>query len=237
MKPAILAIDQGTTSTRAIVFDAGMEVVATSQEELRQIYPASGWVEHDADEIWAATLHTTRAALSEARGKGYAVQALGITNQRETVVVWDRDTGRPIHNAIVWQDRRTAPECKVTTFVPFTDASIETENKQEDAARQQAAGQAAGPEAEEAAIKQEVATLLEASGQLPAGFVVRANEFEKDDDTNHHMDFISAFGNLRARNYGIEEIEKFAAKLDAQVKQNIDGAGTQVLSTYHHWHC
>ena len=112
MKPAILAIDQGTTSTRAIVFDAGMEVVATSQEELRQIYPASGWVEHDADEIWAATLHTTRAALSEARGKGYAVQALGITNQRETVVVWDRDTGRPIHNAIVWQDRRTAPECK-----------------------------------------------------------------------------------------------------------------------------
>ena len=112
MKPAILAIDQGTTSTRAIVFDAGMEVVATSQQDLRQIYPANGWVEHDAEEIWQATVQTTRAALAEAADKGFAAQALGITNQRETVVVWDRETGKPIHNAIVWQDRRTAQHCE-----------------------------------------------------------------------------------------------------------------------------
>ena len=112
MKPAILAIDQGTTSTRAIVFDAAMEVVATGQQDLRQVYPASGWVEHDADEIWQATLATTREALGQARAKGFAVQAIGITNQRETVVVWDRASGKPIHNAIVWQDRRTAPQCE-----------------------------------------------------------------------------------------------------------------------------
>lgn len=111
MKPAILAIDQGTTSTRAIVFDEAMEVVATSQQDLRQIYPSGGWVEHDAKEIWRATLHTTREALSAAAERGFAAQALGITNQRETVVVWDRETGEPIHNAIVWQDRRTAPQC------------------------------------------------------------------------------------------------------------------------------
>ena len=111
MKPAILAIDQGTTSTRAIVFDGTMEVIATSQQDLRQIYPSGGWVEHDAEEIWRATLHTTREALGTAADKGFAVQALGITNQRETVVVWDRETGEPIHNAIVWQDRRTTPQC------------------------------------------------------------------------------------------------------------------------------
>jgi len=110
---------------------------------------------------------------------------------------------------------RSAPECKVTPFVPFTDASIETENKQEDAARQAVAGSSAEPLDDAEAIKQEVTALLAASGELPAGFAVTANEFEKDDDTNHHMDFISAFGNLRARNYGIEEIEKFAAKLKA----------------------
>ncbi|GAB5350019.1 glycerol kinase GlpK [Alteriqipengyuania sp. 357] len=112
MKPAILAIDQGTTSTRAIVFDPSMGVVATSQQDLRQIYPASGWVEHDADEIWQATLATTRDALEQACTKGFAVQAIGMTNQRETVVVWDRESGKPIHNAIVWQDRRTAPQCE-----------------------------------------------------------------------------------------------------------------------------
>lgn len=112
MKTGILAIDQGTTSTRAIVFDQAMKVVATSQRELRQIYPHSGWVEHDAGEIWQATQQTTCAAIAEAAAEGIAVQALGITNQRETVVVWDRDSGRPIHNAIVWQDRRTAPQCR-----------------------------------------------------------------------------------------------------------------------------
>ena len=117
--------------------------------------------------------------------------------------------------AAVAEILRTAPECKVTPFKPFTDASIETENKQEDEARRAAAGQAAAAMSDEDAIKQEVAALLGARSQLPGGFTVHTNEFEKDDDTNHHMDFISSFGNLRARNYGIEEIEKFAAKLKA----------------------
>jgi glycerol kinase len=102
----VLAIDQGTTSTRAIVFDGKLGPVASAQEEFTQHYPASGWVEHDPEEIWASTLSTVRAARGKAPGP---VSAIGITNQRETVVIWDRETGRPIHNAIVWQDRRTAP--------------------------------------------------------------------------------------------------------------------------------
>src|SRR6056297_409945 len=101
----ILAIDQGTTSTRAIVFDGAMAPIATAQEEFAQIYPASGWVEHDPEVIWATTLSTVRAARLKAPGP---IAAIGITNQRETVVLWDRETGAPLHNAIVWQDRRTA---------------------------------------------------------------------------------------------------------------------------------
>ena len=107
--PFILAIDSGTTSTRAILFDARATPVAEAAMELRQIYPANGWVEHDAEEIWAATLACCRAALKAAGD----VAAIGITNQRETVVLWDRATGRPLHNAIVWQDRRTAQRCMV----------------------------------------------------------------------------------------------------------------------------
>ncbi len=106
----ILAIDQGTTSTRAILFDAGMRLAAQHAIELRQIYPANGWVEHDAEEIWQATLACARAVM-----KGMAaseIAAIGITNQRETSVVWDRATGVPVHNAIVWQDRRTADRCR-----------------------------------------------------------------------------------------------------------------------------
>ena len=103
----------------------------------------------------------------------------------------------------------------MTPFQPFTDASIETESKEEDARRRAAAGQSAEPESEDEVIKNEIAELLGTRAHLPAGFAVASNEFEKDDDTNHHMDFISAFGNLRARNYGIEEIDKFAAKLKA----------------------
>jgi len=112
---------------------------------------------------------------------------------------------------------RSAPECAVTPFVPFTDASIETENKEEDARRkaEKGVGVSSAPVDDETAIKEEVTELLAVRSGLPPEFVVRANEFEKDDDTNFHMDFISAFGNLRARNYGIEEIEKFAAKLKA----------------------
>jgi glycerol kinase len=107
----ILAIDQGTTSTRAILFDAGARAVAVARRELPQHYPAPGWVEHDAGEIWDHTLATVREILARADAEGRAVAALGITNQRETVVIWERDSGRPIHRAIVWQDRRTAPDC------------------------------------------------------------------------------------------------------------------------------
>ncbi len=108
--PFILAIDQGTTSTRAILFDAGAKPVASHAIELRQIYPANGWVEHDAEEIWQATLACCRAALKGVPAGDIA--AIGITNQRETTVIWDRKTGKPLHNAIVWQDRRTAERCR-----------------------------------------------------------------------------------------------------------------------------
>ncbi len=104
----ILAIDQGTTSSRAIVFDAGLRVVAVAQQEFPQHFPASGWVEHDPADLWASTLSTARAALAQAGGQ---VAAIGITNQRETTLLWDRATGRPLHRAIVWQDRRTADLC------------------------------------------------------------------------------------------------------------------------------
>ncbi|HET8713446.1 MAG TPA: FGGY family carbohydrate kinase, partial [Gemmatimonadales bacterium] len=107
----ILALDQGTTSSRAIVFDHGGNVVATAQKEFRQIFPKPGWVEHDANEIWATQLHTAQQALAKAGLSASDIAAIGITNQRETAVVWDRDTGAPIHNAIVWQDRRTAARC------------------------------------------------------------------------------------------------------------------------------
>jgi glycerol kinase len=108
----ILAIDQGTTSTRAIVFNADGRPVASAQKELPQIFPKPGWVEHDAEEIWSATVEVCRGALARARLDARALAGIGITNQRETTVVWDRATGRPIHNAIVWQDRRTADRCE-----------------------------------------------------------------------------------------------------------------------------
>ncbi|MCC6206408.1 MAG: glycerol kinase GlpK [Hyphomicrobiales bacterium] len=107
----VLAIDQGTTSSRAIVFDRDMKVAGVGQKEFRQHFPASGWVEHDPEEIWSTVLETSRKALSTADIKASDVAAIGITNQRETVVIWDKATGKPIHNAIVWQDRRTAPLC------------------------------------------------------------------------------------------------------------------------------
>ena len=112
MTDFILAIDQGTTSSRAIVFDGDMKIVATGQKEFTQHYPASGWVEHDPEEIWSSVVTTVKQALRKAKLKASDIAAIGITNQRETVVVWDKDTGKPIHNAIVWQDRRTAPMCQ-----------------------------------------------------------------------------------------------------------------------------
>ena len=111
MADYLLAIDQGTTSTRAILFDAALTPIATAQQELRQIYPAPGLVEHDPEEIWSATVATVREALAKAGAGAGDVAGIGITNQRETTIVWDRATGRPIHNAIVWQDRRTADLC------------------------------------------------------------------------------------------------------------------------------
>ncbi len=108
----ILAIDQGTTSSRAIIFDAKMKIVALAQEEFPQHFPDSGWVEHDPDDLWSTTLATCRAAIDKAGLDAADIAAIGITNQRETTVVWDRDTGRPVHNAIVWQDRRTAGFCR-----------------------------------------------------------------------------------------------------------------------------
>ncbi|MDR9394475.1 glycerol kinase GlpK [Roseovarius sp. SYSU LYC5161] len=107
----ILAIDQGTTSSRAILFDARMRIKAVSQEEFAQNYPDSGWVEHDVDDIWATTAGTCRAVIERAGLTAHDVAAIGITNQRETTIVWDRRTGAPVHNAIVWQDRRTADFC------------------------------------------------------------------------------------------------------------------------------
>ncbi len=108
----VLAIDQGTTSSRALVFDARAEVVATAQAEFPQIYPAEGWVEHDPEAIWETTLSTAREAMAQAERRGGRVVAIGVANQRETAIVWERDDGRPIHNAIVWQDRRTAARCR-----------------------------------------------------------------------------------------------------------------------------
>lgn len=108
----ILAIDQGTTSTRAILFDAKMAPIASAQEEFQQHFPKSGWVEHDPKDLWATTAGTCRAAIERAGISSADVAAIGITNQRETTVVWDRKTGAPVYNAIVWQDRRTADYCR-----------------------------------------------------------------------------------------------------------------------------
>ncbi len=110
MEQYILAIDQGTTSSRALVFDANGNQVSLGQEEFNQHYPANGWVEHDATEIWETTLRSCRAALGSTSAA--SITCIGITNQRETTVVWDRETGEPIHHAIVWQDRRTAEYCQ-----------------------------------------------------------------------------------------------------------------------------
>jgi glycerol kinase len=110
--PHLIAIDQGTTSTRAIVFDSALKPLASAGKELRQIYPAPGEVEHNPEEIWAAVVATVRTAMAKAGIAAKDVAGIGITNQRETAIVWDRATGKPIHNAIVWQDRRTASVCE-----------------------------------------------------------------------------------------------------------------------------
>ncbi|MFK5926136.1 MAG: glycerol kinase GlpK [Desulfuromusa sp.] len=110
-EPHILAIDQGTTSSRAMIFSAAGNCVAVAQQEFRQIFPQDGWVEHDPEEIWQSVLSVCRQVLRQAKEAGNEVVGIGITNQRETTVVWDRNSGKPLYNAIVWQDRRTAEYC------------------------------------------------------------------------------------------------------------------------------
>ena len=111
-KKYILAIDQGTTSSRAILFDADFRMLGAAQEEFKQYFPKDGWVEHDPEEIWASTLGSCKEVLKKNSISAEHVEAIGITNQRETTIIWDKNTGRPIYNAIVWQDRRTASLCE-----------------------------------------------------------------------------------------------------------------------------
>jgi glycerol kinase len=111
MTEYILALDQGTTSSRAIIFDKQGSIVTIAQKEFTQIFPQPGWVEHDANEIWSTQLGVAAEAITKAGLSPENIAAIGITNQRETTVVWERATGKPIYNAIVWQDRRTASFC------------------------------------------------------------------------------------------------------------------------------
>lgn len=110
--PCILAIDQGTTSSRAILFDGQGNIRALAQREFTQYYPQAGWVEHDPEEIWDTVVTVCREVLDKAQTDNLSIMAIGVTNQRETTLVWDRETGKPVHNAIVWQDRRTAEYCR-----------------------------------------------------------------------------------------------------------------------------
>ena len=120
-----MALDQGTTSSRAILFDQEGAIHDVAQREFQQFYPKSGWVEHDANEIWETQLSVAQELLSKAGVKAADVVAIGITNQRETTLVWDRKTGEPIHNAIVWQDRRTADFCKQLSDAGHGDSITE----------------------------------------------------------------------------------------------------------------
>src|SRR5882757_9988282 len=111
MEKYILSFDQGTTSSRAIVFNKAGGIVSIAQKEFTQIYPKPGWVEHDAVEIWSSQIGVAAEAILNARLTAKDIAAIGITNQRETTVLWDKRTGEPLHNAIVWQDRRTSGYC------------------------------------------------------------------------------------------------------------------------------
>ena len=108
----VLSIDQGTTSSRGVIFDKNYEIVSIGQNEFTQFFPDSGWVEHDPEEIWMSTLESCHSAIKESKIDPSQIRAVGITNQRETTVVWDKETGKPIYNAIVWQDRRTSDQCQ-----------------------------------------------------------------------------------------------------------------------------
>ncbi len=111
MEKFILALDQGTTSSRAIIFDKNGNPKSSSQKEFKQIYPKTGWVEHDPNEIWHSQSIVIKEVISKSGLNEKSITAIGITNQRETTVIWDRETGKPVYNAIVWQDRRTSEFC------------------------------------------------------------------------------------------------------------------------------
>ena len=121
MPSYVLAIDQGTTSSRAIVFNENFEIIGVAQEEFEQFFPRSGWVEHDPEEIWQTTLNTCHGAIKKAGLTSQDIATIGITNQRETTIIWDRETGQPIHKAIVWQDRRTGDFCNELEKQGYTD--------------------------------------------------------------------------------------------------------------------
>jgi len=112
MSDYILSIDQGTTSSRAILFNLQAQIVGISQQEFTQFFPEDGWVEHDPEEIWQSTVAVMKQVLKENAVDSTKLAAIGITNQRETTILWDRETGEPVYPAIVWQDRRTARECE-----------------------------------------------------------------------------------------------------------------------------
>ena len=112
MKKLILSIDQGTTSSRSILFDLNGKKIFSSQYEFKQIYPNLGWVEHDPNEIWRVTLKTIKQAIKKSKKLKAKIISIGIANQRETTILWDKNTGKPVYNAIVWQDRRTHQICE-----------------------------------------------------------------------------------------------------------------------------
>lgn len=125
MSAYILAIDQGTTSSRAIIFNEKFEIISVAQQEFEQLFPNSGWVEHDPEEIWQTSLRSCKRALENGKLTANDITAIGITNQRETSIIWDRETGEPIHKAIVWQDRRTAGFCDELEEQGYTDLFAE----------------------------------------------------------------------------------------------------------------
>ena len=125
MTTYLLALDQGTSSSRSIVFDTQGRIVASAQQELPQIYPRPGWVEHDPREIWRTQLSTAREALAKAGLKASDIRSVGITNQRETTIVWNRATGVPIHHGIVWQDRRAEPTCQQLREAGHSDTILQ----------------------------------------------------------------------------------------------------------------
>jgi len=125
MKNYILALDQGTTSSRAIIYDQNGLPFATAQKEFTQIYPQPGWVEHDPEEIWSTQAGVAQEAISKAGIKSNDLAAIGITNQRETTVVWNKSTGKPVYNAIVWQDRRTSGYCDKLISEGFEETVVD----------------------------------------------------------------------------------------------------------------